>query len=72
VQQIDNIGGVALVRCFFLAREAEAALCVASSSPAVMQLFTTTLVNGVIPFFPTIPAAYEHFSKNPSAGTEKA
>lgn len=70
VQQIDGIGGVALVRCFFAAREAEATVCVASASPAVMQLFTTKLVSGVAPFFPTIPAAYAHLSNRPSAGTE--
>ena len=72
VDQIDSIGAVALVRCFFAAREAEAAVCVACAGQSITQLFTTTLVNGVIPFFPTIPAAYEHFSSNPSGGTETA
>lgn len=72
VDQIDSIGAVALVRCFFAAREAEAAVCLAGAGQSITQLFTTTLVNGVIPFFPTIPAAYEHFSNKPRCGTETA
>ena len=72
VQQIDSLGGVALIRCFFAAREAKAAMCVACASPAVTQLFTITPVNGVIPFFPTIPAAYEHFNQPPNRGAETA
>lgn len=69
VQQIDSIGGVSLLRCFLAARRVEALVCVACASPAVTQLFATTLVNGVVPFFPPILAAYEHFSNKPSAGT---
>lgn len=43
----------------------------ACASPAVTQLFTTP-VNGVIPFFPTIAAAYEHFNHTPGRGAETA
>ena len=72
VQQIDRVGGVSLVRCFFAARDAEAALCVACASQSVTQLFQTTHVNTLIPFFPTVAAACEHFSNPPRAGAKKA
>jgi hypothetical protein len=34
VQQIDNMEGVSLVRCFFAAREAKADVCVPAPVPA--------------------------------------
>ena len=72
VTQIDSIGGVSMIRCFFAAREAEAALCVACASHNVTQLFSTTQVDTLIPFFPTMAAACEHFRNAPIAGAETA
>ena len=63
VTQIDGLGGVSLVRCFFAAREAKADVCVACASCCVMNLFKSTQVDSLIPFFPTMTAAREYFSR---------
>jgi anti-sigma B factor antagonist len=60
VDQIDSVGGVSLVRCFFAAREREAGVCVACPGPSVTQLFTTTQIDSLIPFFPTMALARKH------------
>jgi len=62
VTQIDGIGGVSLVRCFFAAREAQADVCVATASCCVTQLFKSTQVDTLIPFLPTMAAAREYFT----------
>lgn len=72
VAHIDTVGGVSLVRCFFAAREAEVALCVACASHPVTQLFRTTQVDTLIRFFPTMAAACDYFSNTPTAGAETA
>lgn len=59
VEQIDSLGGVSIIRCFFAAREAAAELYVAGAGPRVTQLFKTTQVDTLIPFFPTMSAAQE-------------
>lgn len=68
IKQIDSLGGASLIHCYFVAREAAAGLCVASASPTVEQLFKTTQVDTLIPFFPTVTAASEHFTGTPKAG----
>ena len=65
VQQIDSLGGVSLVRCFFAAREAKADVCVASPNRCVTQLFKSIQVDTLIQFFPTMTAAREHSLSHP-------
>lgn len=72
VEEIDRVGGVALIRCFFEAREAEAGFCVAGSSPRVMALFKSTQVDTLIPFFPTTAAARKYLTDPPRAGVGSA
>ena len=64
IVQIDSLGGMSLVHCFFAAREEDAGLCVAAASPSVTRLFKATGVDTLIPFFPTRAAA-EHFIATP-------
>jgi anti-anti-sigma factor len=72
VDEIDSVGGSCLISCFFLAREAEARLCVAGASISVMRLFKTTQKDTLIPFFPTVAAACDYLSNTPGAGAETA
>jgi anti-anti-sigma factor len=60
VERIDSVGGIALVRCFFAARDADAGLCVACASRSVKRLFQTAAVDTLIPFFSSTAAASQH------------
>lgn len=62
VEKIDNIGGVALVRCFFAAREAGGVLRIASPSSSVQRLFKNIQVEWMIPLYPNLAAACENFT----------
>jgi anti-anti-sigma factor len=62
VERIDSAGGVALVRCFFAAREAGGALRIAVPSLSVQRLFKNIQVEAVIPLYPTLAAACENFT----------
>jgi anti-sigma B factor antagonist len=68
VERIDSVGGMALIRCFFIAREADARLCLAGASHAVERLFRATHVDTLIPFFSTTDAACEHFTGSRQSG----
>jgi anti-anti-sigma factor len=67
VEQIDSLGGVSVIRSYFEAREANAALCVAGCIPSVMRLFQATHADTSIPFFPTMALAHDHFTVAPKA-----
>lgn len=65
VERIDSVGGMVLIRCFFAARESDAALCLAGASHAVERLFRATHVDTLIPFFSTTAAASAHLGHVP-------
>ena len=61
VEPIGSVGGLALIRCFFAAREANAGICLAGASHAVERLFRATHLDTlVVPFFSNTAAASEH------------
>jgi anti-sigma B factor antagonist len=62
VERIDSVGGVALVRCFFAAREAGGVLRLACPSPNVQRLFKGIQVENVIPLYSTVAAACQDFT----------
>jgi anti-anti-sigma factor len=62
VEQIDSIGGVALVRCFFAAREAGGRLRFAGASLSVERLFKSIQLESVISLYPNVDAACENFT----------
>lgn len=70
VSQIDSIGGMALVRSYFAARETGASLCVSCASPCVTRLFSAAGVDTLIPFCPTTAAAVKHLTTPPNAEGE--
>jgi hypothetical protein len=59
---MTSIGGVSLLRCFFAAGEAQADFWVACASRNVTPLLENTPVDTLVPFFPTIAAARDHFT----------
>lgn len=72
VREIDSLGGTTLIHCFFEARGLAGGLCVAGASPAVTRMFQRTEVDTLIPFFPTVTAACEHFGHLRKSGAETA
>ena len=72
VDQIDSMGGVSLVRCCFAARDANARVCLAAASGCVTQLLKVAHVDTLIPSFPTMVEAREHFTISPNAGATTA
>ena len=62
ITRIDSAGGVALVRCFFAAREAGGGLRLAGASVSVQRLFNIIQVEAVIPLYASVAAACENFS----------
>jgi anti-sigma B factor antagonist len=57
VEEIDSTGIQYLIQCFFTMRRAEGELRLASASPKVARLFSTT----GLPSYPTVHAASEGF-----------
>ena len=62
IGQIDSVGGMIIVRCFFTAKEARGELRFASAGANVIRLFKNTRLDTVLPFDPTVAAACEHLS----------
>ena len=62
VAQIDSIGGMTVVRCFFLVRDAGGELRFAGARASVARLFKNTLFDTALPFDSTLAAACEHFA----------
>ncbi len=61
IERIDSVGGMALARCFFAAREAGGGLCVASASECIARFFKDTNIDTLTPFHPTVEAACQKF-----------
>jgi len=62
VERIDSVGGMELVRCFLVAREAGGGLRVACPSRCVQRLFKNVQLESLIPLFPNVAAACENFT----------
>jgi anti-anti-sigma factor len=66
IHQIDGSGATSIVCCFFAAGEAGGGLRIGGASRKVALLFETTRLDSVVPFYPTVAAAYEHFTGSSS------
>jgi anti-anti-sigma factor len=62
VDQIDADAALFMVRCFFTARGSGGELRFAAASPSVVRPFRATTLDTLLPFDPTVTAAYEHFT----------
>ena len=72
IRQIDSVGGVTIVRCFFAAKEVGSQLRFASAGGDVIRLFKNTRLDTVLPFDSTVAAACEHFTVGPKADEHTA
>ena len=68
IRQIDSVGGVTIVRCFFAAKEVGSELRFASAGANVIRLFKNTRLDTVLPFDPTVVAACEYFAGDSTTG----
>jgi anti-anti-sigma factor len=70
IRQIDSVGGVTIVRCFFAAKEVGSQLRFASAGVNVIRFFQSTHLDTLLPFDPTVVAACEHFIVGSKTGEQ--
>jgi anti-anti-sigma factor len=62
VVRIDSVGGMTVVRCLFVVRDAGGELRFAGAGENVVGLFKNTQFATALPFDSTLAAACEHFA----------